>query len=173
VRGQVSYSLVGLEWLLVGHELLVIFEIEFYFMRWPAWTLIFLFVLSHVAGMTVCGSQLHPAICWDGVFWTFCLGCPQATVLPDSYDWAIAPSSKNCFNQTHFSPIMTIFWKDRCVLKSWVFYSAYFHSIVFLFLSPSLLFKPESLSSIAPLFPLTVSPSSSVGLKMRIREWLN
>jgi hypothetical protein len=25
---------------------------------------------------------LHPATGWDGVSWTFCPGCPEATIIP-------------------------------------------------------------------------------------------
>jgi hypothetical protein len=65
---------------------LVLFEIGSCFIPGPSWTIIFLFVLPHVAGMTSMSHQ-SLALVEMGRHELFCLAWPQTAILQISTSW--------------------------------------------------------------------------------------
>jgi hypothetical protein len=62
----------------------VVFEIGSHFVPRLSWTVILLFVLPHIAGMTGTCQRAQPLVKME-VSWTFCLSLLWTTILLDLY----------------------------------------------------------------------------------------
>jgi hypothetical protein len=80
------------------------------------WTMILLFELPNIAGMTV-----HLAIGWDGILQTFCLG------------WLISASqiARIIVLSHHTQPLFTVIWIGSCLCQPGpqYLYARFLHSV--------------------------------------------